>query len=294
MKNKKWYDKSFFVIFTRSKNFKSNKYIGSYVLNLCGLHIYRVLITSFFYRVRLFQQFWRVNHNSRKQFIKNGYLIKDVALSDSDRDLIFDLKNQSYNKYSVKEGSTTLTKYRIKKNKIFPLENIEIKNLLKYIHTKNSYPVLSYEEILQSNSINRQKDIQSNWHRDTFHPCTKGWFFLTDVRSNNNGCFEYYQGSHRLTLRRLVWEYKQSLIACGNHNRGYNGAFRIDESCIRKVYPKSKKIVCEVPKETFLCANVFGFHRRGEVPINSVCTERESLWFNGRPYPFTPFVFGRR
>ncbi len=53
-------------------------------------------------------------------------------------------------------------------------------------------------------------DSASFYHADTFHPEYKGYFYLEDV-SRDNGAFTYAKGSHRMTLRRLAWEYLKSI-----------------------------------------------------------------------------------
>lgn len=280
-------------VFSWSKSFKKNPIIGSYLLNLLGLHVFRVMLSYLFFNLRVLQLFWLINKDERKKFKSDGYLILEDIVSEND---VFLLKTISLNdgvgEHIVKEGSTIVERTQLPSKKIEMLQSKKLKRILKYISSTGSYPLTGYEKVLQSKKDDKIKDIQSDWHRDTFHPCIKGWFYFDDVNSDN-GCFEYIAESHKLTFKRLIWEYQESLIASKNHDRGYDGSFRIKESLALGMSSSTKTIVCNVPKNTLVIGNVFGFHRRGDVSSKGKEISRSSIWFQARSYPFfvSPLLF---
>src|SRR4051812_24305252 len=73
--------------------------------------------------------------------------------------------------------------------------------------------------------------IRRDLHRDTFQPAIKLWYFLDEV-AQDDGPFEYVPGSHRMTRRRLRWEYRRALAAVApGGDRG--GSFRVGDSDLK-------------------------------------------------------------
>jgi hypothetical protein len=128
--------------------------------------------------------------------------------------------------------------------------NIENNTFVQRLHNKNG-----------------DGDVQKSYHMDTFFPCFKFWYFPEAV-GPINGPFIYAKGSHILTEDRLQWIYEQSInIAEGKVEpwRTYGhaeGSFRISEDELKKMGLELSPI--EVPENTLVIANVFGFHGRGE------------------------------
>lgn len=111
-------------------------------------------------------------------------------------------------------------------------------------------------------------DVQKIMHTDTFFPCIKWWYFPEQV-ALDNGPFVYSPTSNKLSYERLMYTYEQTIsIAKGDIDptRTYGhaeGSLRITQAEL------SEMGICEssyaVPANTLVIANVFGFHRRGDV-----------------------------
>ena len=132
------------------------------------------------------------------------------------------------------------------------------------------------------------RDPQKDLHTDTFHPCVKAWLYLEEV-TVSNGPFTLIPGSHRLTWRRLRWEYRQSLLASQARlnpraERYWDGSFRVNEDDIKALgYGLPQPIT--VPPNSLLIANVHAVHRRGDAPPGA---SRLTIWMQSRDNPFNP------
>jgi hypothetical protein len=136
------------------------------------------------------------------------------------------------------------------------------------------------EDVTHGESIS-SPDPQKVFHSDTFHPTMKAWLYLTDVDSSN-GTFEYIRRSHRLTLRRLVWEYRKSLSASAAADDTAEGSFRVQQEDLGFLKPGEPERFA-VKKNTLLVADTRGFHRRGEALTGS---RRVALHAWSRTNPF--------
>lgn len=123
----------------------------------------------------------------------------------------------------------------------------------------------------------KQVDYNGTWHVDTFHDTNKSFFYLTDV-SVENGPYNFVKGSHKFSLYRVLWEYKNSI------------KFSLGKSLIHFILNSKeskklelKKIDFPSKKNTFFMSNTHGFHRRGPAKTGSV---RDSIGFYTRENPF--------
>ena len=91
------------------------------------------------------------------------------------------------------------------------LANPDWRGLNRYVGSFDQEP-LTYVQTILSHVRNAKPDPQTDLHIDTFHPTVKAFYFLTDV-AEDEGPFVYVPGSHRLTPKRLQWEYEQSIGA---------------------------------------------------------------------------------
>lgn len=119
-------------------------------------------------------------------------------------------------------------------------------------------------------------DIQKVLHRDTFFPALKFWYF-PDAVTEADGAFIYVRDSAELTDERMAWEMEQ-VVKVRTDNiepwRGVDhrkGSFRTNEDEIARVMNLAPKTIT-VAADTLVVANVFGFHRRGDVtaPVERV------------------------
>jgi hypothetical protein len=72
----------FLEVFTWCKSFRNNPFIGSYLLNRLGLHVFRVITSHILFRFRLGLLSPLVTYEDRKQFMRDGYIIKPQFLSE--------------------------------------------------------------------------------------------------------------------------------------------------------------------------------------------------------------------
>jgi hypothetical protein len=131
-----------------------------------------------------------------------------------------------------------------------------------------------------------ERDPQTLFHSDTFHPTAKCWLFLTDVAADA-GPFAYVPGSHRLTDRRLEWEYEKSLEARGSADRMHGeGSFRLGEAD-RLALGLPEPVLNAVPANTLIIADTSGFHARTQSPR---ATHRVEIYGTLRRTPFVPWT----
>lgn len=132
---------------------------------------------------------------------------------------------------------------------------------------------------------NADADPQRTLHADTFQPAMKAWLFLSHA-DGRNGAFTFVPGSHRLTRRRLAWEYQQSVIGRDQPTRyAARGSFRIEASTLSALgLPAPRELNC--PPNTLIVADTFGFHCRG--PASEANAMRAEIWSLCRPNPFNP------
>jgi hypothetical protein len=106
-------------------------------------------------------------------------------------------------------------------------------------------------------TIDREKnDVNSYWHVDTFHNTHKAWIYISDIE-DKNGPFNYIEGSNRLSISRLIWEYYNSVI--GIFKKNYKPFF-LDKNL--SLIKEQKLVVMTCPKNSFMIANTHGYHRR--------------------------------
>lgn len=287
----------FLSIFTWSKSFKNNPVIGSYIFNLLGLHVLRLVIAHFLFKFRLFLLAPLASKEDRYNYQKNGFIIKHDFLPEEEfQNLKNELLSYHGNIREIIEGDTISQKVSLNDSTLLNLpmcrkfvEDKRLSKLMRYASSKNRFPNFYIENIKQHALHINETDPQKQMHSDTFHPTTKAWFFIDDV-SDNNGPFMYVPGSNRLTWERIKWEYAESLISSldkksSSPDRYWDGSFRISEGQLQK-FSYAKPISFQVPPNTLLIANTHGFHCRGDAKSES---SRMSIWMLARDNPFNPF-----
>ncbi len=111
-------------------------------------------------------------------------------------------------------------------------------------------------------------DVQKIYHQDTYFDALKFWYFPDKV-AIDDGPFHYVSRSHLLYRVRLDFIHQQSLAFYDGTieaDRTYGhaeGSLRIFEQELRAMDLSEKAITCK--PDTLVIANVFGFHRRGDV-----------------------------
>ncbi|QFT53821.1 phytanoyl-CoA dioxygenase family protein [Microbulbifer sp. THAF38] len=284
-----------FELLSWGKSFKNNPILGNYFLNRCGLHVTRVILAHLLFRFRLLLLSPLVSSEDRSEFNRNGYLLKKNFLSHEDFErLSQELLELNAPVREVIEGTTITQRVFMDSEvrntapnfqKLYTHKSLD--RLMRYCSSKNRPPLFYIENLYNHANVTPRPDPQRDLHADTFHPCVKAWLYM-DESSDDNGSFVYAPGSHRLTWKRLKWEYRQSLEACKRGSdrapgRYWDGSFRVSKEDLAKMGYKVKKL--SVPKNTLLIGNVYGFHCRGRALRKS---HRMTVWMQARDNPFNP------
>jgi hypothetical protein len=139
------------------------------------------------------------------------------------------------------------------------------------LHSLSGYRRL---ERLTQGPVGGQEDPETELHSDIFFTNHKAWLYLSDVEMEN-GPFVYVRRSHRLTLTKLYYVYKES---CTRNL----GSRRIVHDELERLGLQETIVTC--PKNTLVIANVAGFHRR--VRGRQGC-QRYAVHVSLRVNPFT-------
>jgi hypothetical protein len=95
--------------------------------------------------------------------------------------------------------------------------------------------LLFYLEEVKNQYCQGATDPQKTFHNDTFHPSMKCWLFIDDV-SESTGPFTYVPGSHKLSWKRLKWQYKMSLDARdATNNLHARGSTRFTDEDLKEI-----------------------------------------------------------
>lgn len=130
------------------------------------------------------------------------------------------------------------------------------------------------------------RDDQKVFHSDTFFPCVKFWYFPHKVRVDQ-GPFWYVPHSVPLTDKLIAWhearvaELKVRRVEAWRGDGHKEGSFRISPQEIESLGLQASPMCVEA--DTLVIANVFGFHKRGDVKEP---THRVSIHGSIRLNPF--------
>jgi len=286
---------SLLSVFSTDKSYRNNPILGSWLLNRLGLHVARVVISHGLYRFRLLLLSPLVPAADRRQFLRQGYIVKENFLPPAQ----FAALQQEINDYhgpirEIVEGDTETQRLFLTERTRQGLPACDdlvrqpaLDRLLRYAGSKNRPPFFYIENTKQHAADTASRDPQKDLHMDTFHPCVKAWLYMDEV-SDRNGPYVYVPGSQRLSWQRLKWEYKESLAACDDKRHGgpryWDGSCRVsDEDLAGMGYPQPQPM--RVAPNTLVLANVRGFHCRGNATEPST---RLTIWMQARDNPFNP------
>ena len=281
-----------YEIMTSAKSFKDNPILGSKVLNRCGLHIIRMLLSHSVMRFRMLLLSSGISAEDKRRYFQQGYLVKENYLSaDEFANLEQESRNFEGEIREAKQGDTlthravlspeVLSRYPAIKGVLF---GKTFQQLARFTSGHLRDPLYYLEEIKNQHTKGGH-DPQKVFHHDTFHPSMKSWLFIDDVKENS-GAFTFIPRSHKLDWKRIIWEYKMSLDAEGHKNHMHaRGSTRFtDEDLIQLGLPEPHQFT--VKKNTLVLVNVFGIHKRGDSIGKST---RLALWGDSRTNPFLPF-----
>ncbi len=279
---------------TGAKSFRDNPIIGSRLLNTLGLHVVRVVLAAGFTKVRYFCLTPFMDKAERQSFQRNGYLLIENYLPEDSFNAL-DAEVRGLTDVEVRQcvQGDTLTQRVLLNEQVLKsapvchqlVTNQDFLDRLKYTSARNNSPIF-YVQNIKSNALDASEDPQRHLHSDTFHATMKAWLFLDDV-DGRNGAFTYVTGSHKLTWKRLKWEYKKSIEGSSQENSyGSRGSLRVADDELASMGMPAP-IEFKVPANTLVIADTHGFHRRGAA---SEVSSRLEIWAYSRSNPFNPLI----
>ena len=281
----------FFALASGAKSFRGNPLIGSVLLNRAGLHVCRVLLAHGVARVRWAMLRSKMPADLRAAYARDGFCIVPGFVDATALSAIkAELATYDGPARQMVQGNTATQ--RILLDDEFLAARPTLKSLvgsgrfldpLKYAGAKAAIPLL-YIQRIRNGHLAGKTDPQKTMHSDTFHPTMKAWLFLEDV-ATDDGPFTFVRGSHRLTRKRLAWEYRRSCNAATVHD-GYSekGSLRAGPEDLAEMgLPAPEGITAKAG--TLVIANTNGFHGRGQAKDGA---NRLEIWAYSRHNPFSP------
>jgi hypothetical protein len=279
---------------TGAKSFRKNGLIGSRTLNRLGLHVARKSAAHGFTAARRCALSPLVPAEQRAAFRRDGYvMVRDflpAAQFEALRAEATALAAAAPRR--IQEGDTKTELSLVDDEALASAPNLQrlvrdprFLGLCNYVGARLKHPFCQVQ-VLQRDFTANQSDPQKSLHADTFHPTLKGWFFLDEVDAEQ-GPFEYAPGSHRLTRKRLAWEYAQSLKARQSPDEHVcAGSFRAGPEDLAAM-GLGPPVAVTVPANTLVLADTVGFHRRGEAQDSR---PRRAIYIYMRTNPFNPLL----
>jgi hypothetical protein len=277
---------------TSTKSFESNGLIGSRRLNQRGLHAARVALSHRVAESRRRRLAGLVSPADRADFDRDGFVVKPGFLPpEAFAALLAELHAYRAGLREITEGDTVMRKIALDPRVLDAVPALRQvlhspvwRGLIRYVGSRDAEPVVWIQSILR-HAADGPPDPQAALHADTFHPTVKAWLFLTDV-APDAGPFTYVPGSHRLTPARLAWEREMSLAAEHSANADTRqGSFRMPAGDLTALGLPAPRVF-DVPANTLVVADTYGFHARGPSGGRSL---RVEVWAYGRRSPFVPW-----
>lgn len=280
-----------------------DKIVGNRPLNLLGCQVGRVIAAEALVRLRRRRQGTPLSPEA-SQLLQNGIVVIPRFLPSTDFAAVVEESQRAEKRFFKKQPAPD--KFGLTRHKISVLKNQEhfpaaLKSLLgsarllDLVRTSEGWSenddftnrgtALTYERLEQvvepaPPSVDRDPEISSgDLHADTFHYVTKAFLTLNAVTVENSP-YTYAIGSNRLGLRRIIWEYQNSIRrrqfeSSGYHNRVWEAEQKWLRLNIRRI---------EADQNSVIITNTFGFHFRG--PMTKKHAVRKMLRLDFRSDPF--------
>lgn len=282
-------------IATKAKSFRDNPVLGSPTLNRWGLHVARRRAAAQLAERRRKQLAVHIEPAELDFFDRNGYFIRRNALpAEAYEALRCEIEAMRFPAREMRQGPAVTRRLGLDDARLaaMPSTRAFIKDgsmraLIHYAASCGGEPTFAVQSIISEPSSS-ERDPQTVFHSDTFHPTGKAWLFLVDV-GTEDGPVAYVPGSHRLTPERLAWERERSLAAQGSIDQMHSeGSFRIEETELAALgLPPPVRFA--VPANTLVVADTSGFHARTPSP-QPTC--RVEIYATLRRTPFIPWTGG--
>lgn len=285
-----------FELLSGGKSFKDNPIIGSYWLNRLGLHVLRYVLAHLLASIRRLWLARQVPAPLRAQFRRDGYLlVPDFLPAEQFARLQTECRRGNQQCRQLSQADTLTQRYLLDDETLQDrpvsaalLQSARLQQLLSYT-AASLLPTLCYAQVIRNGVQQGGADPQKTLHSDTFHPTMKGWLFLQDVVTAD-GPFTYVPGSHRLSWRRLCWEYRKSLtVRQQRDGLSEKGSLRVQQAELAALGLPAP-VALTVRANTLVLADTHGFHARGAAEPGR---SRREIWFYNRTNPFNPLpLFG--
>jgi hypothetical protein len=140
-------------------------------------------------------------------------------------------------------------------------------------HTDASNQYLNNTFVQRVHNKPDDGDVQKVMHIDTYYDAVKFWYFPKEVHLEN-GPFTISPKSHIMTEKRLMWmqeaymRHYENTIGKERSKDHAEGSLRILPDELAQL----ELSIChmDVPKDSLIISNVFGFHGRGNATIESI------------------------
>ncbi len=273
-------------------DFRGNPVLGSSLLNRMGLHVARLLMARLMTAWRRLWLRGLMPEHFREAYHRDGFVVVPGLLSDAAfAAVLADVNAAAAPVRECVQGDTLTHRMLLDDTTLAALPGLRallehpvFAGGVRYIGARNAHP-LHYIQSIRNGVRPGRTDPQKMLHSDTFHPTMKAWFFLQDV-DTSQGPLNYVPGSHRLTLPRLRWEYRRSLVAAKLQD-GYSekGSFRADDEDLRQLGLTAPRDFV-VQANTLVIADTYGLHCRGAAAPGA---RRLEIWAYSRLNPFNPW-----
>ncbi len=283
-------------LLTSAKSFRANPLIGNDWLNRMGLHVIRLVSAHLIMSLRMWMVSWPLSKEDRQAFRRDGYILKKNFLPAAEHEAVKqEVVNFQGETREARQGDTITERSVLDPKTLTQLPALErlfhqpqFRQLCSYTSGHIRPPLLYIETVKNEyNNVvgHTAKDPQKTFHSDTFHPTMKCWYFIHEVKASE-GAFTFIPGSHKLTWKRIKWEYQMSLkVKSMGNNLATGGSFRFTEADIEAL-GFLEPVSFTAKPNTLLLANTFGVHRRGDTVGK---TTRTTIWGDSRTNPFIPF-----
>jgi hypothetical protein len=265
----------------------ADKLVPSPLLNRAGAQVVRMVAAHALHRVarrrapKQLEQ-WCATLDAEGLLVIPDFLSKEsfLDLRARARRLVDD---ESIGRKTHRHGSS-----RVDHVEVLKLPQAEQKGLERYVQDGRIVGLVSWAERRTLAATERfaviervrfgvtgEDDPETDLHSDIFFPTHKLWLYLGDV-TGGTGPLVYVPKSHRLSLPRIRWEYRNS-IGNGELSR------RISLDELSDLNLRETTLTC--PANTLVVANTCGYHRRTAAVAGA---ERLAFHMSFRFNPFLP------
>lgn len=274
--------------FTTKMNgiFSGQKVIPNYILNLLGLHVFRILVADFFYNLRTMLLFPKLTEE-QKILRKEGIIFIKNFLPNEQFESI---KNEFENAKNFEgvdsetiDGDSIWSRRKFNRVQYanLPITKSLISNprLLNLINSAEARKVtvnaVWFDQVTYPDKKIKDKHntaMAEMCHIDIFYNAHKVFYFMYDVM-DEHGPLNFVPRSHHLSLKRLWFEYEKSIgdkpLVANEREQSFLGL---------------KPIKAIVPANTLVIMNGRAFHRRGDAIVGS---KRSNIFLQFRYNPFS-------